>query len=75
MSPKTLMSKRAKNELVFYAFDLVRLDGWNLAAAPLVERTALLRQLLAGATGRSATAPGWRGFHHSSASPARRLRR
>ncbi len=48
------LSRKAKNELVFYAFDLVRLDGWNLAAAPLVERKALLRQLLAGATGRSA---------------------
>jgi DNA ligase D len=48
------LSRKAKNELVFYAFDLVRLDGWNLAAAPLVERKRLLRQLLAAATGRSA---------------------
>ena len=48
------LSRGARSELVFYAFDLVRLDGWNLAAAPLERRKALLRQLLAGATGRSA---------------------
>jgi bifunctional non-homologous end joining protein LigD len=47
------LSRGARSELVFYAFDLVRLDGWNLAAAPLERRKALLRQLLAGSTGRS----------------------
>ena len=39
---------------MFYAFDLVRLDGWNLAAVPLKRRKELLRQLLPGPTGRSA---------------------
>ena len=48
------LSRGARNELVFFAFDLVRLDGWNLAGVPLVKRKGLLRQLLAGATGRSA---------------------
>ena len=45
----------AENRLVFYAFDLLHLDGWNLAKVPLVKRKALLAQLLAGQmTGRSA---------------------
>ena len=48
------LSRGARSELVFFAFDLVRLDGWNLAAVPLERRKALLGQLLAGATGRSA---------------------
>jgi bifunctional non-homologous end joining protein LigD len=48
------LSRGAKNELVFYAFDLLRLDGWDLAAVALEKRKGLLRQLLAGATGRSA---------------------
>ena len=48
------LSRGARNELVFFAFDLVRLDGWNLAGVPLAKRKGLLRQLLAGATGRSA---------------------
>ena len=42
------------SELVFFAFDLLHLDGWDLTQAPLVRRKALLRQLLAGATARSA---------------------
>ncbi|HRO10693.1 MAG TPA: non-homologous end-joining DNA ligase, partial [Amaricoccus sp.] len=63
------LSRKARNELVFFAFDLVRLDGWNLAAVALVERKELLRQLLAGATGRSAiqfsdhVVGGGRDFH------------
>ncbi len=48
------LSRGARSELVFYAFDLVRLDGWNLAGVALEKRKALLGQLLAGATGRSA---------------------
>jgi DNA ligase D len=47
------LSRGARSELVFYAFDLLRLDGWNLAEAPLEKRKGLLRELLAGATGRS----------------------
>ncbi len=48
------LSRGARSELLFYAFDLVRLDGWNLVAVPLKRRKELLRQLLSGATGRSA---------------------
>jgi DNA ligase D len=48
------LSRGARSELVFFAFDLVRLDGWNLAGVALAKRKALLGQLLAGATGRSA---------------------
>jgi bifunctional non-homologous end joining protein LigD len=40
---------RASDELVFFAFDLLHLDGENLAAAPLLERKARLAVLLAGA--------------------------
>ena len=48
------LSRGAKTELVFFAFDLLHLDGWTLTGAPLAKRKALLAQLLAGATGRSA---------------------
>ena len=48
------LSRGARRELVFFAFDLVRLDGWNLAAVPLLRRKELLAKLLAGAGGRSA---------------------
>ncbi len=48
------LSQGAGNKLVFYAFDLLHLDGWDLSKAPLVRRKALLAQLLAGAGGRSA---------------------
>ncbi|KKB10973.1 ATP-dependent DNA ligase [Devosia geojensis] len=37
------------NRLVFYAFDLLHLDGWDLRAVPLVKRKGLLAQLLSGA--------------------------
>jgi bifunctional non-homologous end joining protein LigD len=45
------LSSGAENRLVFYAFDLLYLDGWNIAAAPLDARKALLSQLLAGELG------------------------
>ncbi len=48
------LSRGAKTELVFFAFDLLHLDGWTLTGAALEKRKALLAQLLAGATGRSA---------------------
>ena len=45
----------AGNKLVFYAFDLLHLDGWDLRNVPLVKRKGLLAQLLGGhVTGRSA---------------------
>ena len=63
------LSRGARTELVFFAFDLLRLDGWTLTGAPLAKRKALLAQLLAGATGRSAiqysdhVRGGGRGFY------------
>ena len=49
------LSAGAGNRLVFYAFDLLYLDGWDLRAVPLVKRKGLLAQLLAGhVSGRSA---------------------
>jgi bifunctional non-homologous end joining protein LigD len=40
---------RASDQLVYFAFDLLHLDGENLAAVPLLERKARLVELLAGA--------------------------
>lgn len=48
------LSRGAGNALVFYAFDLLHLDGWDLTRAPLHRRKTLLAELLSGATGRSA---------------------
>jgi bifunctional non-homologous end joining protein LigD len=48
------LSRGAGHELVFFAFDLLHLDGWDLTAAPLGRRKALLRDLLAGVPSRSA---------------------
>ena len=48
------LSEGAGNKLVFYAFDLLYLDGWDLTRAPTVKRKEMLAQLLAGAGGRSA---------------------
>jgi bifunctional non-homologous end joining protein LigD len=49
------LSTSAGNKLVFYAFDLLHLDGWDLRAVPLIKRKALLAQVLAGhVSGRSA---------------------
>jgi DNA ligase D len=43
------------HKLVFYAFDLLHLDGWDLTRVPLERRKRLLAQLLAGhVDGRSA---------------------
>ena len=42
------LSTGAGNKLVFYAFDLLHLNGWNLSGAPLEKRKALLKRLLAG---------------------------
>jgi len=49
------LSEGARNKLIFYAFDLLYLDGYDLSKAPLEKRKGLLAQLLIGhATGRSA---------------------
>ncbi|WDR05275.1 DNA ligase D [Devosia rhodophyticola] len=42
------LSNGAGNQLVFYAFDLLHLDGWDLRNVPLVKRKLLLAQLLSG---------------------------
>lgn len=43
------IASRRTDRMAFYAFDLLYLDGYDLRAAPLVERKAALEQLLAGA--------------------------
>jgi bifunctional non-homologous end joining protein LigD len=48
------LSRGVGRELVFFAFDLLHLNGWDIAAAPLVRRKALLATLLSGATPRAA---------------------
>jgi len=42
------LAQGAGSKLVFYAFDLVYLDGWDLRKVGLEKRKALLKQLLAG---------------------------
>ena len=42
------LSEGRSDRFVFYAFDLLYLDGYDLRAAPLAERKAALEQLLAG---------------------------
>ncbi|HEV7344026.1 MAG TPA: DNA ligase D [Devosia sp.] len=42
------LASGAGNKLVFYAFDLLHLDGWDLRNVPLIKRKALLAQLLSG---------------------------
>ena len=49
------LSEGAGNKLVFYAFDLLYLDGYDLRGVPLEKRKDLLARLLAGhLTARSA---------------------
>ena len=48
------LSQGAGNKLVFYAFDLLHLDGWDLSRAPLVKRKAAA----AAAAGRRRRALG-----------------
>ena len=38
-------------QLVYYAFDLLHLDGWHVSALQLIERKALLEPLLANKLG------------------------
>ncbi|GIL00194.1 MAG: ATP-dependent DNA ligase [Alphaproteobacteria bacterium] len=42
------LAEGTAGRLVYYAFDLVHLDGWDLRAVALAKRKALLAQLLAG---------------------------
>lgn len=48
------LGEGAGNKLVFYAFDLLHLDGYDLRAVQLVKRKGLLAQLLGGPNGASA---------------------
>jgi bifunctional non-homologous end joining protein LigD len=41
------------HRLVFFAFDLVHLNGWNLAAVPLVDRKRMLERLVGAQPARS----------------------
>jgi bifunctional non-homologous end joining protein LigD len=41
-----LEALRGKGKIVYYAFDLIYCDGYDLTACPLVERKALLEKLL-----------------------------
>lgn len=43
------LSEGRKEDFVFYAFDLIYLDGYDLRAVPLIERKAALERLLSGA--------------------------
>jgi bifunctional non-homologous end joining protein LigD len=45
------LSSQRTDEVVFYAFDLVHLDGWDLSEAKLVDRKALLETLIPGGEG------------------------
>jgi DNA ligase D len=47
------LSRGARNELVYFAFDILRLDGWDLTQVPLDRRKGLLAQLLAGSAAHS----------------------
>lgn len=46
---QNLLSQAGRGQLVYYVFDLLYLDGWDLRGVPLVERKALLARLLEGA--------------------------
>ncbi len=47
------MGKSATTAFVFQVFDLVYLDGYDITAAPLVQRKALLERLLASIKGKT----------------------
>lgn len=44
--------KASPGDIVYYAFDLLHLDGEDLRSKPLVERKSLLQQLIGSSTGR-----------------------
>jgi len=46
---QNVIHSQQQDELVYYAFDLLYLDGYDLRGAPLIERKEALRALLAGA--------------------------
>ena len=46
------LSENRQGELVYFVFDLLYLDGWDLRRAPLLARKQALAELLAGRQGR-----------------------
>ena len=46
------MGRAGGGPLVFYLFDLLHRDGWDLRPCPLVERKAALAELLKPAPGQ-----------------------
>jgi bifunctional non-homologous end joining protein LigD len=45
---QNVLAEERQGELVYFAFDLLYLDGWDLRGAPLAERKRALEALLAG---------------------------
>ncbi len=45
------LSEGRADRFIFYVFDLLHLDGYDLAAVPLIERKAMLEPIVAGAAG------------------------
>ena len=46
---QNVLSQQGRGQLVYYAFDLLHLDGYDVRRAPLRERKELLGRVLAGA--------------------------
>jgi bifunctional non-homologous end joining protein LigD len=46
------LSDGRSDRFVFYAFDLLYLDGYDLRAAPLIERKKVLEKIIASGTGK-----------------------
>lgn len=49
---QNVMNSARQEELVFYGFDLLHLDGYDIRAVPLLERKEALRAILEGAPER-----------------------
>lgn len=45
------LSEGRSDRFVFYVFDLLHLDGWDLTFVPLIERKRVLRELIGGERG------------------------
>jgi bifunctional non-homologous end joining protein LigD len=50
---QNVLSQRDRGQLVYFVFDLLHLDGYDLRAAPLVRRKDLLQRLLAHGAGEA----------------------
>jgi bifunctional non-homologous end joining protein LigD len=47
------LKRKRHDRLAYYAFDLLHLDGFDVRAAPLIERKRVLEAFLAEANGRA----------------------